>query len=334
MSDMVIYGHIWAYMIQYEQIRMDMSGWHVCKFLQHVPFSKLQSGKLSGVRFQVSVEHERPTKICQAWRHAKHACFAFPNWSLQKRPVKNDSTIFKNLQATRQVWESCRFCRFFGLLDLVFLPFSASWTTAGSVAITSNHGLFSAGSTVYCCDLLRSFNIFYVMPVLVGWPSEVLPRRSLGQNVRVLGWFENSRDFLMGITEPDITHAHLLQPFGLGSTEIRTKQRTWPLSPLCGWVFSLFALMLILPAHYHSWYKSSRVTGTAGQVWTSMETFIIFDIVDLDILALGFGSGNFALHAITVFCSDCLCSFAYNGWQSHHVRIQVCRLYQVMAEYS
>ena len=84
MSDMVIYGHIWAYMIQYEQIRMDMSGWHVCKFLQHVPFSKLQSGKLSGVRFQVSVEHERPTKICQAWRHAKHACFAFPNWSAEK----------------------------------------------------------------------------------------------------------------------------------------------------------------------------------------------------------------------------------------------------------
>ena len=173
---------------------MDMSGWHVCKFLQHVPFSKLQSGKLSGVRFQVSVEHERPTRICQAWRHAKHACFAFPNWCLQKRLVKNDSTIFKNLQTTRQVWKSCRFsrfCRFFGLLDLAFLPFSASWTTAGSVAITSNHKFFSAGSTVYCL-LLWSVMIFLCNARFCRWPSKVLPLRSLGQDVSALGCLGNT----------------------------------------------------------------------------------------------------------------------------------------------
>jgi len=167
MSDMVIYGHIWAYMTKYEHIRMDMSGWHVCKLLQHMPFSKLQSWKLSGVRFKYLWNTNSPNKDLPGSKKyktyqniSKHACFAFPNWCLQKRLVKNDSTIFKNLQATRQVWESCRFCRFcrfFGLLDLAFLPFSASWTTAGSVAITSNHKFFSAGSTVYCCDLLWAF---------------------------------------------------------------------------------------------------------------------------------------------------------------------------------
>ena len=172
---MVIYGHIWAYMIQYEQIRMDMSGWHVCKLLQHMPFSKLQSWKLSGARFQVSVKHEQPQQRSARFEEiqniSKHACFAFPNWRLQKRLVKNDSTIFKNLQTTRQVWKSCRFCRFFGLLDLAFLPFSASWTTAGSVAITSNHKFFSAGSTVYCL-LLWSVVIFYVMLDFVDDPPK------------------------------------------------------------------------------------------------------------------------------------------------------------------
>ena len=176
MSDMVIYGHIWAYMIKYEHIRMDMSGWHVCKLLQHMPFSKLQSWKLSGARFQVSVKHEQPQQRSARFEEiqniSKHACFAFPNWRLQKRLVKNDSTIFKNLQTTRQVWKSCRFCRFFGLLDLAFLPFfSASWTTAGSVAITSNHKFFSAGSTVYCL-LLWSVVIFYVMLDFVDDPPK------------------------------------------------------------------------------------------------------------------------------------------------------------------
>ena len=95
-SFMVIYEHIWAYMIQYEHIRMDMSGWHVCKLLQHMPFSKLQSWKLSGVRFQVSVKHEQPQQRSARFEDiqniSKHACFAFPNWCLQKRLVKTDST--------------------------------------------------------------------------------------------------------------------------------------------------------------------------------------------------------------------------------------------------
>ena len=91
-SFMVIYEHIWAYMIQYEHIRMDMSGWHVCKLLQHMPFSKLQSWKLSGVRFQVSVKHEQPQQRSARFEDiqniSKHYYFAFPNWCLQKRLVK------------------------------------------------------------------------------------------------------------------------------------------------------------------------------------------------------------------------------------------------------
>ena len=185
---MSIYDKVWTYTNGYE--------WMTC--LQIVAtHAFLKTAELEAFRCPFSSICETrtaPTKICQVRRHTKHDYFAFPNWRLQKRLVKNDSTIFKNLQTTRQVWKSCRFCRFcrfFGLLDLAFLPFSASWTTAGSVAITSNHKFFSAGSTVYCL-LLWSVMIFLCNARFCRWPSKVLPLRSLGQDVRALGCLGNT----------------------------------------------------------------------------------------------------------------------------------------------
>ena len=48
------------------------------------------------------------------------------------------------------------------------------------------------------------------MPVLVGWPYKFLTRQCLGQNVRIFGLLESSLGFLIGIPEPDIAHAHLV----------------------------------------------------------------------------------------------------------------------------
>ena len=178
---MSIYDKVWTYTNGYE--------WMTC--LQIVAtHAFLKTAELEAFRcpFQVSVKHEQPQQRSARFEEiqniSKHACFAFPNWCMQKRLVKNDSTIFKNLQATRQVWESCRFCRFFGLLGLAFLPFSASWTTAGSVAITSFF-LRAVLSTVYCCDLLCNARF-------CRWPSKVLPLWSLGQDVRALGCLGNT----------------------------------------------------------------------------------------------------------------------------------------------
>ena len=217
------------------------------------------------------MKHEQPQQRSARFEDiqniSKHYYFAFPNWCLQKRLVKNDSTIFKNLQTTRQVWKSCRFCRFcrfFGLLDLAFLPFSASWTTAGSVAITSNHKFFSAGSTVYCL-LLWSVMIFLCNARFCRWPSKVLPLRSLGQNVRALGciwknWHETNKN---EISWNDMKwHERLWD---------KTSMRSWP-GDVMWCVCSRWLNMK--PAHFISGHGMTMCVGQRGDLLSQF--FLLF----------------------------------------------------------
>ena len=124
--------------------------WMTC--LQHMPFSKQQSWKLSGLRRTWSV----PTKIC-CLKICK-TCLLCSSKLLSAE--KTCKIWFKHSQKSSghqtQLGKSCRSCRFVGLLAFLF---SASRRDSRE---HSNHGSFCRQ---FYCDLLclyvNVFNMFY-----------------------------------------------------------------------------------------------------------------------------------------------------------------------------
>ena len=85
----VIYEHIWYNMIKYGWIWVDDMFANSCNTC---PSQNCRAGSFQVSVFRCLWNTNGQQGFARPWRHAKHACFAFPNWCLQKRLVKNDST--------------------------------------------------------------------------------------------------------------------------------------------------------------------------------------------------------------------------------------------------